>query len=175
MNGFRKKSWEGNVYLIDSNALIQPYKEYYGMDIVPGFWVFLEQEIHKGTVVIIQQVKKEVLSFHEQDELKRFIGSLPASLIMKPEVKTQTAYSDIARYTSEEFPENQSSQFLRGADGWLIAEANVRNGIIVTLESERKKGKITIFQAGALLPDTKIVRPWDMLRDLSASFTLDSI
>ena len=43
-------------YLLDTSAIIQAYKEYYQVEIVPSFWQFLKQD---KSIFTLEKVKKD--------------------------------------------------------------------------------------------------------------------
>ena len=49
------------IFLIDSNSLITPYKNYYPFDFAPGFWLQIEQSIKYGEIAILDIVKRLAL------------------------------------------------------------------------------------------------------------------
>jgi hypothetical protein len=48
------------VFIIDSNILIEPYKTYYSFAFVPEFWTFIEQGIIAKKIVILDMVYDEI-------------------------------------------------------------------------------------------------------------------
>jgi hypothetical protein len=47
-------------YLLDANTLIQAKNEYYGFDVCPGFWAWLEQQNAAGEVFSIDRIQQEL-------------------------------------------------------------------------------------------------------------------
>lgn len=74
---------ENEVYLIDSNILIQAHRKYYPFDVVPGFWKLLSELAHKGIVKSIDKVKLEVIdNSGDGDLLKDWcIANLPENFL----------------------------------------------------------------------------------------------
>jgi hypothetical protein len=50
----------GEVFIIDSNVLIEPHKTYYSFDFVPEFWNFIEQGITANKIIILDMVYDEI-------------------------------------------------------------------------------------------------------------------
>lgn len=48
-------------YLLDTNIFIQAKNEYYGFDLCPGFWAWLERQNQLGQVFSIQPVQAELI------------------------------------------------------------------------------------------------------------------
>jgi hypothetical protein len=49
-----------DVFIIDSNVLIEPYKTYYSFNFVPEFWNFIEQRIKAKKIIILDMVYDEI-------------------------------------------------------------------------------------------------------------------
>jgi hypothetical protein len=57
----------------------------------------------------------------------------------------QECFSTIANHVANKFKPHQASEFLIGADGWIIAHAMNGDGTVVTQESDRShKSKIKV-------------------------------
>jgi hypothetical protein len=54
-------------YVIDTSVLIDAKDFYYGFELCPGFWEWLDQEIAAGEVMSIARVRTELLV--REDEL----------------------------------------------------------------------------------------------------------
>jgi hypothetical protein len=48
------------VFIIDSNLLIEPHRTYYSFDIFPEFWTFIEQSITAKKIIILDMVYDEI-------------------------------------------------------------------------------------------------------------------
>lgn len=51
-----------------------------------------------------------------------------------PDIEVQDIFSKIAEYTTKRYPSHQASDFLSGADPWVIAQAKRDETILVTQE-----------------------------------------
>jgi hypothetical protein len=122
------------VHYIDSNVLIEANNRYYGMDICPGFWRWLDLSFESGRVTTVPQVMSELTSAN--DNLASWVKEKKPYLKVVNDEPTQKNYANIAEYINGTgaAPEHIES-FLGGADGWLIASA-MREGdaVIVTQE-----------------------------------------
>jgi hypothetical protein len=49
--------------LLDANVFIQAKNDYYGFDLAPGFWDWLDQENARGTVFSIERVGAELTGY----------------------------------------------------------------------------------------------------------------
>ena len=53
-------------YLLDANTFIQAKNEYYGFDICPGYWDWLERENTAGNVFSIDRIGDELKQGNDQ-------------------------------------------------------------------------------------------------------------
>lgn len=47
-------------YLLDSDVMMEARKRYYGFDICPGFWEWIEREHQKGTLLSVEKVRRKL-------------------------------------------------------------------------------------------------------------------
>ena len=115
-----------NKYIVDSNFFIQAHRSIYPLDVVQSFWVKVDALSHKGTIVSIDKVKKEIYdnSSHE-DELKLWCDSnLPNDFFLNTDAVLNN-YISIVNWTnsmSHHFTLNAIQEFLvtDHADPWLV-------------------------------------------------------
>lgn len=116
---------------LDSDVLINSKNDAYGFDIAPGFWEFLEEGIGDQRFLLPDAVRKEI--YERDDELADWVRALPNGSIVMPNQQVQAAYGPIADHVQNgDYP--NKAKFLAGADGWLIAHAQVDEGIVVSQE-----------------------------------------
>jgi len=135
-------------YLLDTNTLIQAKNEYYGFDICPGYWNWIEAATLLGDVHSIAPVLQELRD--GEDELTAWANKVEkASKFFLP--MDQKAVSKIANVVewvqNRDFKEQAKRDFLARADPQLIAYALAHKDVtIVThevhVEGEKKKVKI---------------------------------
>lgn len=65
------------MYLLDTNIMIEAKNRYYGFDICPGFWDWLENSHARGRVFSINAVRDEIVG--AQDDLSKWVQHLPPS------------------------------------------------------------------------------------------------
>jgi hypothetical protein len=126
------------MFIIDSNALITPYKFYYSFKIAPQFWVTIAKHITQKNIVILDKVFDEISS--KDDPLSQWIKSIDnlEQLSFKDSkiignygkimnyIKSSGFYSSIAL--------NAWAQANK-ADPWIIAAAMAYNYTVITLET----------------------------------------
>jgi hypothetical protein len=61
-------------FIIDSNALITPYKFYYSFEIAPQFWDTIAEHITLKNIVILDKVFDEIAS--KDDPLSQWIENI---------------------------------------------------------------------------------------------------
>ena len=159
------------IYWIDAGVLITAKNTLYGFDLVPKFWIWLHGELHKGTIRMPKIAFQEVTDGN--DELARWCKErkgLPHFCVKSSARSVQDRFGEIVEYVYGKHKRHQAGEFLRGADGWIIAHALDTHGFVVSSENERSyraKVKIPTISKhfGAPLKSTA-----DMCRELKASF-----
>lgn len=127
-------------FLIDSSALIAPYRLYYAFDIAPSFWKYLKECFESGKIVLLDKVLSELKKGGEEDDLSRWVKEnedLFTILTFKTE-SIITNYSVVLRYlqTSGLYYESAIAEWAIEsiADPWIIAAARANDYTIVTEE-----------------------------------------
>ncbi|MDX2213158.1 MAG: DUF4411 family protein [Oculatellaceae cyanobacterium bins.114] len=159
-------------YLLDSNIFIQAKNEYYGFDLCPGFWNWLEQQNQKGEVFSIDRVQIELSSF--SDDLSQWVTDKGSSFFLpldQPAIRTMTTVSTWVQ--SAPHKEDAKRVFLSGADPFLIAYAKAHSHTVVSheiyVEGERRKVKIPAVCRELNIP---CIRTFEMLRQEGVMFVL---
>jgi hypothetical protein len=57
----------GQLYCLDTSALVNPWNRYYSADIAPGYWRDLQRLVDEGRVVLSEEVREEV--YRQRDGL----------------------------------------------------------------------------------------------------------
>ena len=161
-------------YLLDSNTYIQAKNFYYGMDICPAYWDWLDQQFQLGTVASVDMIGKELKDGN--DELAQWAKDRPEHFIKNDDVETQTVFTKIVKavVTGDYNPGNRDN-FLAKADPWIIAKAKTIGATVVTHESmlapSTKKVKVPNI---CHLFDVPCLNTFHFLRELEARFVLGS-
>jgi len=158
------------IYWIDSGVLIQAKNGSYGLDLVPKFWTFMEAQLKAGTIRMPKMCFDEVTD--GTDELARWCKQRRSIgyFCCKSDREVQERFRTVAEHVMSNHKQHAASDFLKGADGWVIAHAIASGGFVVTEELRNKyklKVKIPIV--------SKAMRvPWrathEMCREMKASF-----
>lgn len=157
-------------YLLDTNTLIQAKNEYYGFDICPGFWKWLEAEFRQGNLFSIVPVLNELMD--GEDDLTRWAENAPDGFFCPVDSATAVNISAIATWVKEQdFKEAGRRDFLAKADPILIAYAMAHDYTVVTHEvlnlEQRNRVKIPVVCRQFSVP---YMRTFDMLRQARAEF-----
>lgn len=135
---------EEKKFLIDSSALITPYRQYYAFDLVPSFWAKLKECFESGDIVILDRVWNELEKGGSEDDLSSWLKDNKSSVSIctyKTE-KVIKNYADVLQYiqTSDLYYESAIAAWAleEVADPWLIAAARANDYTIVTEEQGSK-------------------------------------
>jgi len=166
-----------NVFLLDANVFIEPYRGYYAFDIAPGFWTSLVKSANNKYIQSIDKVKEE-LKVNKEDALLKWVEE-NLDFIFKSTKMSEIVqkYNEIIEWVvnNDQFLDYAKDDFAAGADGWLIAYAAINNEcIIVTHESlnwEIKK-KVPIPNVCEEFGVPYIVSVFQMLRELGVELIL---
>ena len=128
--------------VLDANVYITAHRNYYALHLCPGFWHCLIHFLHEGRLLSIDRVRDELVE-HE-DTLSEWVKSAPIGLFATSlEDEVTNSYRKVMAwvYSNEQFSDQSKNEFSRGADGWLVAYAEVHNAILVTLERYAAEAK----------------------------------
>ncbi|WP_347986303.1 DUF4411 family protein [Methylomonas sp. AM2-LC] len=159
-------------YLLDSNTYIQAKNFYYGMDICPAYWDWLDQQFQLGTVASVDMIAKELKEGN--DELAQWVKDRPEHFINNDDDETQSVFTEIVQavVAGDYNPGNRDS-FLAKADPWIIAKAKTIGASVVTHESlavqNTKKVKVPNICRQF---DVPCLNTFQFLRELEARFVL---
>jgi len=121
-------------YWLDADSLIRTKNGPYGFDIAPGFWEFIEEKVAAGVIASSLVVYDELEDGDEDDLLLWARKQKENGLFIEPDGVVQTIFRQIVDYVNGKYPQYQASEFLDGADPWIIAHAKAYGGRVVTFE-----------------------------------------
>ena len=159
-------------YLLDSSALIQAKNEYYGFDLCPGFWRWIDKEHAGREVFSIVRVRQELEAGN--DELADWARQLGDAFFFAEDAAAVNAMQQVSRHVQNgNFTEAAKREFLASADPFLIAFAMSHGHTVVThevhIEGERKRVKIPTVCLALNVP---CQRTFAALRQRNAAFVL---
>ncbi len=153
-------------YWLDSDSLIQTKNGPYGFDIAPTFWDFIEQKMNEGVISSSIMVYGEIENGDEDDLLLWAKQQKENGHFLEPGQEVQIIFRKIADYVNSNYPQHQASDFLAGADPWIIAHAKAYGGKVVTFEvsaPESQKPKIPDVAAAF---EVETLNIYKMVREL---------
>lgn len=159
-------------YLLDANTYIQAKNQYYGMDICPAYWDWLDQQFQQGVVASVNMIARELKDGN--DELAVWVKERPAHFISNDDQETQAVFTEIVQTViNGDYNQGNRDNFLAKADPWIIAKAKAIGATVVTHESfvaaNTKKVKVpNICQQF----DVPCLNTFQFLRELRARFVL---
>lgn len=130
------------MYLLDSDTFIQAKNLYYGFDICPGFWDWIDNAVQGCAVRSISRVYDELAAGN--DELAEWIKERRSDgrFLDVTDPRTQRWFREVAATVqSGDYRPPAKAQFLAGADPWLVAKARVLGATVVTMERPEPSAK----------------------------------
>jgi hypothetical protein len=123
-------------YCIDSSVYIQAHRTYYAFDLAPRFWNALEDMAVNNLIISPIAVYIEIQKGN--DELADWTKPLREQLFIEPDKSVNTELSKIADYVYVNYADQHwISDFLGGADPWVIAQASAHHLIVVSMETQK--------------------------------------
>ncbi|MEO5376400.1 MAG: DUF4411 family protein [Magnetococcus sp. DMHC-6] len=160
------------MYLLDSNVFIEAKNLYYGFDICPGFWDWMDDAVQQRTATSIVKVYDELAK--GKDELAEWVKDRKHNgfFLAVSDVATQQAFSQVMSFVQQApYTEAAKAKFSGCADPWLIAKAISLKATIVTHEKFEPGSKKRV-----LIPNVcqkfnlTYMNTFDLLRECAASF-----
>jgi hypothetical protein len=166
-------------FLIDSNSFITPSLNYYPFDMLPKFWEQLQAHIEKGSIFILDMVKREI----EQgdDELSNWICNIKIPQLIDHRTKEILFnYAEVLNYIQDSsfYSDRALNKWSQPtiADPWLIATALTYNLTIVSFEQPAGNLNSANRSNNPKIPDicsafnVKYTNLFHMMRQLSFKF-----
>lgn len=159
-------------YILDANTLIQAKNEYYGFDLCPGFWNWLDQQNQSGQVFSIDRIQQELENGN--DDLATWATAHGAVFFQPIDAPTAQAMGTVSNWVQNgNFTDQAKRTFFAGADPFVIAHALAHDHTVAThevhVEGQRNKVKIPTVCRALNVP---CVRTFEMLRNTGARFVL---
>ena len=147
----------------------------YAFDICPGFWKCLLRHHREGQVFSVDSVRNELLAGRSTEDLVQWVrNEVPKELFLPAETaNVAQVYTNIMMWVQRHpaYFAHAKAKFATGADGWLVAYAQVHGATVVTNEQPAPASRRDVK-----LPDVcdefGVPREstFDMLRALRAKF-----
>lgn len=159
-------------YALDANILINAHWDYYPIDVFPGFWDFLSNNITVGRILIIDRVRGEIKSLPQLVQwIDQVADSTFVSTVIQPAIAdTYGRMADWVQGNPQYLPAAED-KFARDADGWLVAYGYISDSVVVTNEVFDPNVRIRVPIPNLCDEfDVEYKNALDMLRDLDARF-----
>jgi hypothetical protein len=161
-------------YLLDANTYIQAKNQYYGMDICPAYWDWLDIQFQQGTIASVDMIGRELKDGN--DELAEWAKARPGHFIKNDDISTQQIFAEVVQAVmAGDYNAGNRDNFLAKADPWIIAKAKSIGAAVVTHESfvapNTKKVKVPNICQQFGVP---CINTFQFLRELDARFVLGS-
>ena len=114
---------------------MQAFRKYYAFEIAPIFWEKLKDEASSDHLLSIDHVKVELR--RGKDELAQWAENEFANAFVSTDGKDVVeSYAQITQWVQaqSQFKDSAKAEFFGGAEGWLVAYAEVHDCVVVTLE-----------------------------------------
>jgi hypothetical protein len=168
----------GTVYLLDTNAMVAPYRSYYRFSFCPGFWEFLNSQFEKKETISIAKVRDEIT--RNGDALTAWLkanldkGSFADTAL---DADVINKYAEVSKWVFDnpQFLDSAKREFLQvdAADPWICAYAAVYGSIVVTAEVSRPQARKRVSLADVLKAfGVTYVSVFDYLEAQQAKFIL---
>ncbi|MDQ3094947.1 MAG: DUF4411 family protein [Actinomycetota bacterium] len=159
--------------LLDANVFIEAKNRYYGFDLVPAFWTWLEEQAEAGEVASTDMIYDELKD--GGDDLAAWVKHRRESIFHVPS-SSQTVANAVGLLgtwvQSENYKPHVLADFMDGADPFLVGAALETGSVLVTQEipalASRKRVKLpdACRHLGVQYENT-----FEMMRALGARFS----
>ena len=158
-------------YLLDTNVFIQAKNLYYGFDICPAFWDWMDERHALGKLFSISRVGDELIA--GSDTLADWAQRRGRAFFLEPDAQTLPRLAGVSQWVvGQQYEPAAINTFLQVADYYLVAQALARGDIVVTHEvpaDSVRRIKIPNVCVGL---GVQYVNPFEMLRRERARFVL---
>ena len=158
--------------LLDANVFITAKNTYYGLDLVPAFWSWLEDQARAGRLASTDLVYDELKD--GRDDLADWVREREDLIFhIKSDPPAVAAHvNSIATWArSQDYQNHAIAEFLSRADPFLIGAAAYLGCAVVTQEvPSNSRRKLKIPNVCRFL-DVPCENTFDMMRQLGARFT----
>jgi hypothetical protein len=147
-------------YLLDADVFIQAKNLHYRLDVVPGFWQWLDSANSRDLVMSIKEVRKELLE--RKDKLSYWCKPRKKMFVDADDGKTYESLQLLATWVNENYEPAAQGKFFQDADFVLVGYAHAHNHTIVTHEVPAYGFDVKIPNACKQM-DVPIISPFEML------------
>ena len=159
-------------HLLDANVFIEAKNRYYSFEVCPGFWTWMDHVVAGGNVASIVMVRDELLSGN--DDLADWVDDRKKAswFLAQEDTQTQTHFARIAAsLQASQYTPAAVSQFLSGADPWLVAKAKTIGAAVVTQEAHEPRCRARVPLPNICTAESvPFVNTFELLHKLKVEF-----
>lgn len=123
------------IYWVDSNVFIEAKAGPYKFNVAPSFWKHIDGMLEKKVIFSSEMVYKELIGYG--DDLSKWLKPRKQNGLCVPlNEDVELQFTTIANHVIHRYDQSNAADFLKGADGWIIAHALYTKGIVVSQESK---------------------------------------
>ena len=156
-------------YLIDASVFIDAKNHYYGFNLCPGFWEWLDKAHEKGLVLSVKKVRDELMG--RQDRLSLWCKPRNTMFVDTNDPKTFESMKILSAWVCGKYQSAAQAKFLGDADFYLVAHAHAHSHIVVTGEVASSGIEVKIPNACKMM-DVKSITLFEMLSTEKVQFHL---
>lgn len=155
----------GSVYWLDTSTLIESKKRWYRFEVVPGFWSFIDDKVTEGAICSPVAVYDEIMEKAGDDLADWAKERAGMPYFMDPDEAVQRTVRDVTDYVERHHGTTKAAtDFLSGADPWMVAYGRVHGGTVITLETGAVPGKTPKVKLPLICDEFEV--PWDSLFEM---------
>jgi hypothetical protein len=158
-------------YLLDANVFIEAKNRYYGFDVCPGFWDWIDGANAANRVFSIEKVGDELTAI--ADDLSTWAAARGSRLFLPIETTMVDSLRQVAIWAqSQRYEPGAVTTFLQSADSYLVAQALALGYSVVTQEVPSASLKRIKVPDACVGLGVRTLSPFEMLRNERARFVL---
>jgi hypothetical protein len=159
------------VYLLDANVFIEPRKrDWYAMDISPGYWQWLDDANLADRVHSVERVYEELKVV--EDEVYEWARDRRDRIFLKPDEATIASFVPLTNWAQNAgYSQGAVDEFLAAGDFYLVGHAHAHGLAVVTFEVKDRKDKIKVPEACEAM-NVPCISLFDLLRSEGVKFGL---
>lgn len=158
-------------YLLDANVFIEAKNRYYGFDLCPGFWTWIDEAYAADRAQSVEKIGEELQD--GSDELATWAKARP-ELFAAPDEAVVDGLRELATWAEgASYTDAAVAEFLQRADSYLVAHAQAHNLTVVTQEVASDGLKKVKIPNACRHAGVEYCTPFAMLRAEGALFVLD--
>lgn len=161
-------------HVLDTSVFIQAHRQFYSIDICPGFWACLQHHASTGRLVSVDRVLGEIQA--GKDALTSWAThSVNRSFFAgTSDVDVMAHFSTLMNWaqSAPQFLPAARTEFARVADAWVIAYAKAHGLTVVTQEAYAVDARKKVPMPNACRAiGVSYVNAFNLLRALNAKLT----